>query len=148
MSPYYQALRRRAGSSLLLLPGVAAVIRNGDGGLLLQEKAGGEWSLPAGAIEPGETPQAAVQREVREETGLIVDPFRIAGVFGGSDFRHVYRNGDVVEYTIILFHCRVLDRADGPIDAETISLRYFRENEVPKLALPYPASALFGGAPA
>jgi 8-oxo-dGTP pyrophosphatase MutT (NUDIX family) len=33
--------------------------------LLLQEKASGErWSLPAGAIEPGETPEQAIVREV------------------------------------------------------------------------------------
>ena len=57
MSPYFQQLRAKIGHDLLLLPSVAAVIRNSDGRLLLQEKASGEgWSLPAGAIEPAESP--------------------------------------------------------------------------------------------
>ena len=75
MSPYFQQLRARIGHDLLLLPSVAAVIRNSDGRLLLQEKASGEgWSLPAGAIEPGESPAQAVRREVLEETGLTIEP--------------------------------------------------------------------------
>lgn len=63
MKSYIQALREKVGSGLLLCPSVAAVIVDSDGRVLLQEKASGEgWSLPAGAIEPGETPVDAVIR--------------------------------------------------------------------------------------
>ena len=80
MSPYFQQLRAIIGHDLLLLPSVAAVIRNSDGRLLLQEKASGEgWSLPAGAIEPSESPAQAVRREVLEETGLTIEPREILG---------------------------------------------------------------------
>jgi len=146
MSPYFQQLRSKVGHELLLLPGVAAVIRDERGRLLLQEKASGEgWSLPAGAIEPGETPEQAVRREVREETGLAVEPCRILGVFGGADFRYVYPNGDVVEYTAVLYRCDVLGRASTQLDPETKSLRYFSAAEMPPLALPYPVETLFAG---
>lgn len=65
MTSYIMELRGLVGNRLLLLPSVAAVIHDRKGNLLLQEKASGEgWSLPAGAIEPGETPQEAVMREV------------------------------------------------------------------------------------
>lgn len=54
-----------------------------DGHLLLIERgrppAVGEWSVPGGRVEPGETLAAAVEREVREETGLHVG----AGAFIG-----------------------------------------------------------------
>ena len=145
MSPYFQRLRARIGHDLLLVPGVAAVIHNDKGALLLQEKYGEKWSLPAGAIEPGETPEEAVRREVLEETGLAIEPTQVRGVFGGSEFRYEYPNGDVVEYTVVLFHCNVLERIAIPIDLETKSLRYFSEEEMPALALPYPRRALFGG---
>ncbi len=42
---------------------------------------GGEWSIPGGAIELGETAREALEREVREETGLIVRPTRLLGVY-------------------------------------------------------------------
>lgn len=122
----------------------AAVIKDIEGRILLQEKASGEgWSLPAGAIEPGETPEQAIRREVREETGLLVEPLEIIGVFGGSNFRCTYPSGDEVEYTVILYLCVPMGTSLEPLDPETRSLRYFGEHEFPKLALPYPSSAFF-----
>lgn len=145
MSPYFRTLRAKVGHDLLLLPSVAAVIHDGDGRLLLQEKSEG-WSLPAGAIEPGETPEQALKREVLEETGLIVVPTRILGVFGGERFRYVYPNGDEVEYTVTLYRCAVIGEGAGQLDPETKALRYFARHEAPTLRLPYPAGVLFGAA--
>ena len=146
---YLEELRRKVGTDLLLVPGVAAVIHNDTGQLLLQEKASGEgWSLPAGAIEPGETPHQAILREVREETGLKVEVQSIAGVFGGKDFRHEYPNGDRVENVVALFLCRCVGRHSGPIDGETKSLQYFSRECMPPLALPYPVAVLFADRPA
>jgi len=53
--------------------------------ILLVERGGnplkGYWSLPGGLVETGETLEAAVQREVREETGLRVHPLRLFEIF-------------------------------------------------------------------
>jgi 8-oxo-dGTP pyrophosphatase MutT (NUDIX family) len=145
MSPYLQNLRSKIGHDLLLLPSVAAVIHDEHGRLLLQEKSSGEgWSLPAGTIDPGESPEQAVRREVLEETGLNVVPREILGVLGGAEFRYVYPNGDVVEFTVVVFRCTVTSRSDGPLDPETKSLGYFHEHEMPALTLSYPAEVLFG----
>ncbi len=65
-------IREQLGHELILIPSVAAVIKNGQGDILFQYPGGEYWSLPAGAIEPGETPEEAVVREVWEETGLKV----------------------------------------------------------------------------
>ena len=144
MSPYLRHLRSKIGHDLLLLPSVAAVIRDLEGRVLLQEKSSGEgWSLPAGGIEPGESPAEAIRREVGEEVGILVEPQQILGVFGGSGFRYVYPNGDTVEYTVILYHCTPIGTSAAPVDPETRSLRYFGVAEMPKLALPYPSSILF-----
>ena len=144
MPSYVMELRALFGKRLLLVPSVAAVIHDRAGNLLLQEKASGEgWSLPAGAIEPGETPQEAIVREVMEETGLAVTPTEILGVFGGKDFRYTYPNGDPVEYVVTLFKCRVLQDRGEWTDTETRSLGYFTRDDMPPLALPYPVSALF-----
>ncbi|MFM2391346.1 MAG: hypothetical protein RLZZ437_2901 [Pseudomonadota bacterium] len=127
-----------------MVPSVAAVIRDGQNRLLLQRKAGAEgWSLPAGAIEPGESPQQALHREVLEETGFTVRSETLIGAFGGEGFRYTYPNGDQVEYTVCIFRCDVQLAAAHPIDPETVALAWFNEGEAPPLALPYPRSVLF-----
>ena len=67
----YAATRDRARS---IDGGVAVVIRNDDGQLLLVEN---DWSdgyvPPGGGVEPGEDPEAAAVREAEEETGVHVE---------------------------------------------------------------------------
>jgi 8-oxo-dGTP pyrophosphatase MutT (NUDIX family) len=144
-STYIRDMRKKIGHDLLLIPCVAAVITDHEGRILLQEKSDGEaWSLPAGGIEPGESPEIAVIREVLEETGLHVTVQGILGVFGGADFRYEYPNMDKVEYTVILYRCKAIGESAYPKDAETVSLAYFTEQDMPPLALPYPKKILFG----
>ncbi len=139
ISDYLKDLRSKVGHQLLHIPSVAAIIRDEKNRILLQKTSEDFWSLPAGAIELGETPAQAVIREVWEETNLIVRPFRIAGVFGGENgFRFTYSNGDKVEYTIILFECEKVGGELGRGDDETFNLEYFPPEKMPKLPINYP----------
>ncbi|MUO43009.1 NUDIX domain-containing protein [Agrobacterium vitis] len=141
---YIMRLRAKIGKQLLLLPSVAAVIRDDHGRILFQEKASGEgWSLPAGGIEPGETPEEAIRREVLEETGLVVEDAELLNVFGGKDFRYTYPNGDEVEYTVVLFGCTTAGEAGTGQDPETRRVKFISRDEMPRLALPYPVDVLF-----
>ena len=142
---YIGWLRKKVGNGLILSSSVGAVIHDHQGRLLLQEKSSGEaWSLPAGGIELGESPQEAIAREVMEETGYAIHIHGILGVFGGRAFRYTYPNGDQVEYVVTLFQCRIIDGSGIPSDTETKSTRYFGRHEMPELALPYPKGELFG----
>lgn len=144
MSPYYQRIRSAIGSDLLLIPAVAAVIRDEHGRLLLQQKHDGSWSLPAGAIEPGETPEQAVAREVFEETGFHCTAGSLLRIHGGPEFRHTYANGDHVEYLILLYHCVCESSGGGPSDTEeTQSLHWFSRQDFPGLGLPYDIDLLY-----
>ena len=142
-------MRGLIGTRLLLLPAVAALIRDGEGRILLQRRADdGRWNLPAGAIDPGESPDEAVVREVLEETGLEVSPVRVAGVFGGPDgFRHRYPNGDEVEFTAIVFECAVVGGSLCADDDETAELGWFRLDARPPLSIEYPLEAMLSGGP-
>jgi len=142
-SNYIKNLRSKVGNSTLMISGVAASILDADNRILLQEKSSEAWSLPAGMIEPGESPSTAIVREVQEETGLVITPTKILGVFGGKQFRYIYPNGDQVEYTIILMHCSIVRDTGLIADSETNSLRYFDRISMPELALPYPKDVLF-----
>ncbi|MFD6508173.1 NUDIX domain-containing protein [Bacillus sp. NPDC060175] len=138
MSLYYKRLRKNVGSELIFMPSVAAIIKNEQGEILFQYPGGEYWSLPAGAIEPGETPEDAIVREVWEETGLKVEVKKEKGVFGGEEFRHTYSNGDQVEYIVVVFECEVVGGELKAIDGESLKLQYFPLFERPPLALPYP----------
>ncbi len=139
ISDYLRELRSTVGTRLLLLPGVAGIVRDAKGSVLFIRRADdGRWGLPAGGIEPGEAPAIAVAREVHEETGLVVRPTRIAGVFGGTGFRHRYGNGDEVEWTVVVFECDVIGGTLTPLDGEALELRFFAPDTVPTLQLAYP----------
>jgi 8-oxo-dGTP diphosphatase len=65
---------------------VRAVVRDEAGRWLLVRRSSqskhfaGTWELPGGKLDPGETVDVALRREVREETGLAVRPSGVAGV--------------------------------------------------------------------
>lgn len=67
---------------------VGAVIADGDRVLLLQRPVddfmGGLWELPSGKVDPGERLDAALRREVKEETGL--DLADVAAYLGSFDY--------------------------------------------------------------
>ena len=56
-------------------PGGGVAVVDGDRVLLIEDfRAEGEWKLPEGRVECGESPREGVARELEEETGLAVDP--------------------------------------------------------------------------
>ena len=97
------------------LAGVGAVVVHQGRVLLVRrgtEPARGQWSIPGGLIELGESLKDAVIREVREETGLIVEPVKLIELLD----RIYYENGDENEreservryhYVIADYLCRV-----------------------------------------
>ena len=82
---------------------VGAIVHDAPGRLLLIQRGHdphrGLWSLPGGRIEPGESAEQAVVREVREETGLDVMPRRPVG--------RVTIPGDGVVFDVVDFACAV-----------------------------------------
>jgi 8-oxo-dGTP diphosphatase len=71
-----------AGQRYTPRPGVYAIIDAGDGLLAtFQEEPRPELQLPGGGIDPGESPQVALVREVMEETGYAIHGLRRIGMF-------------------------------------------------------------------
>lgn len=89
------------------LVGVGAVVVDNGRVLLVRrghEPLKGQWSLPGGLLELGETLTAGVAREVLEETGLIVEPIELIEILD-----RIQPEGDKVRYHYVLldYLCRV-----------------------------------------
>ena len=89
------------------LVGVGAVVVEQGRVLLVRrgrEPLKGEWSLPGGMLELGEGLTAGVVREVREETGLDVEPVELVELLD-----RIYREGERVRYHYVIadYLCRV-----------------------------------------
>jgi ADP-ribose pyrophosphatase YjhB (NUDIX family) len=91
---------------------VGALIFEGDS-ILLVERAGeplkGYWSLPGGLVETGELIEDAVRREVREETGLLVELLSRFDIF-----ERIMRDAEgraEYHYVLVDYICRVVGGA-------------------------------------
>ena len=136
MSEYARRLREKVGHDLLFWPSVACLIRDEEGRILFVQHVEGRWTFPAGAVDPGETPADAARREAWEEAGIVVQPLRIAGVFGGDPhFRGRYANGDEVAWVTTLFEARIESGEPKPSDDETADVRWLTPGEAAQLAL-------------
>ena len=117
------------------LVGVGAVIIEENRVLLVKRARPpllAQWSIPGGALEVGELVREAVVREAREETGLIVEPGELLGVYD----RVVRDPQQRVQYHYVLidFLCR---RVGGELAAadDAAEVRWFTREELPGLKL-------------
>ena len=130
ISGYVANLRKHVGKDLLMLPGACAVVIDGGRVLLVRRADTGKWSLPAGAIDPGEQPADAAVREVYEETGVHIAVERLAGVV----LREVtYPHGDICQYLTVWFRCSVTGGHAVVNDDESSAVGWYSVEDLPDL---------------
>jgi len=100
--------------------------------LLTRRKDNGQWCLPSGGVEPGESVAEGCEREVFEETGLSVKVKRFVGVYSHSDQLTVYSETDKFQIVALHFEAQVTGGTLGLSD-ETIDFAYFTMKEMEKL---------------
>lgn len=107
------------------LVGVVGVVLNDAGQILLLKHTYREkypWGLPSGWLKRGEQPMEALQREIKEETGMRVEVIKPLVVSGDNDWPRV----DLV------FLCRVIDGFFSASE-EVSSARFFNMHEIPEV---------------
>jgi ADP-ribose pyrophosphatase YjhB (NUDIX family) len=121
-----------------LVPAASAVVVDDAGRILLHRRTDNAlWSIPGGAMEVGESIAETVVREVKEETGLDVEPERVVGIY--SNPRHVveYADGEVRQQFSVCFACRLVGGQVATSD-ESSEVGFFTPAEIE--AMPMHAS--------
>ena len=131
---YAGQLRKLVGSRMLLTPGVRGLVRDEHGrGLFIRRRDNGRWGMPAGGIELRETVFEALQREVKEETGLEVVDATLVAVYSGEAVTFTSAYG--YDYQGLVFAFRV-DEWRGDLvreTDETTDARFLDESEHPEV---------------
>ena len=123
----------RLGKQGKLRLGCSAAIFDEQGRILLTKRAdNGQWCLPSGGMDSGESVAEACIREVWEETGLSVRVKRLVGVYSHSDQLAVYADGNKAHIVALHFEAEVISGEPGLSD-ETTDFGYFTVDEMEKL---------------
>jgi ADP-ribose pyrophosphatase YjhB (NUDIX family) len=99
-----------APSANSLIVGSSAVVTDGGGRILLQRRSdSGNWALPGGTMDIGETFAQSAIREVKEETGFDVRIDRIVGIYSDPGHVFAYDDGEVRQEFSICLACTIVD---------------------------------------
>ena len=113
--------------------GTAAIISNKKKEVLLEQRADcGLWGIPGGAVEPGESVSTAIIREIREETGFIIEIDYLLGVYSEICMQRVilFPEGDTKHSIDVVVVGHIVE---GKLQKseESLDLAYFSVNSLP-----------------
>ena len=125
----------RLGKQGKIRLGCSAAIFDEQGRVLLtKRKDNGQWCLPSGGMDSGESVAEACVREVWEETGLNIRVKRLVGVYSHADQLTVYADGNKFQIVALHFEVEIISGELGLSD-ETSDFGYFTLDEIEKLEM-------------
>lgn len=114
------------------IPVVCALLQNDDGHLLLAQRPahkhlGLKWEFPGGKVEPAESPEDALHREIREELGCT-----LTGLRALPRYTHDY---GTVRIEMMPFLCRLASDSTAPTPQEHVALAWTRPADLARYDL-------------
>ena len=111
-------------------PTASALVLDADGRVLLARRAHepfrGTWDLPGGFLEEGEHPEDGLRRELREETGLEIEPHEFLGVWMDT-----YGDGPGAPATLNLMWTARIVAGEPEANDDVSELAWFAAGELP-----------------
>ena len=130
---YIGDLRKVIGHDTIMTVGCGVLVENEKGQVLLQKRSdNGQWCVPGGALELGETYKEAAARELREEVGIEVKELQLFGLYSGDDRMITYPNQDVVYSLAVIFKTNKYTGTISDEDSEVLEHRFFDPQDIPK----------------
>jgi 8-oxo-dGTP pyrophosphatase MutT (NUDIX family) len=126
----------RIGKRARLRVGCSAAIfdRHRDKLVLIRRADNGQWCLPGGGMDAGESIVEACAREVLEETGLVVEVGRLIGAYTSPDVLLAYADGNEVQVVGLLFEATVVG-GELQVSDEATAFGYFSHAEIEDMDL-------------
>jgi ADP-ribose pyrophosphatase YjhB (NUDIX family) len=112
---------------------VRAAVFDSDKILLVKEKEDGNWTLPGGWADIGESPSDAIVREVYEESGYCTRAIKLLAVYDRNHSRHGHPRMAYHVYKLF-FQCELIGGMPKT-SVETEEIAFFKEQEIPNLSL-------------
>ncbi|MFH1523409.1 MAG: NUDIX domain-containing protein [Chloroflexota bacterium] len=116
--------------------GCSAVLFNPikDKVLLTRRADNGQWCLPGGMFDPGESVAEGCEREVFEETGLMVQVIRLIGIYSNPNLLTVYPDGNKIHAIVFGFEIKQIN-GELRLSDETTDARFFPVAEAVEMDL-------------
>jgi ADP-ribose pyrophosphatase YjhB (NUDIX family) len=108
---------------------VKGVVLRGDRVLLLRNERQ-EWELPGGKLDPGETPEACVAREIAEESGWEI---RTGPILDTWVYDEAKPNWHIL---IVTYGCHLLSEVEPVVSSEHKEAGLFSEDDIAELNMP------------
>ena len=109
--------------------GIGAIVFNEREELLMVHRSEGNWFIPTGWADVGYAPAQVAAKEVREETGMLVTPKRVVGVY---DAAHWWRKNTNPYFYQIAFYCQLDGGELKPHPVETRGAGFFPLDALPQ----------------
>lgn len=129
---YIENIRKLVGSKPIILNSSGVFLFNDKNEMMLVYREDTKnWGLPGGYMEPGETFDQTIKRELYEELNIQVLNLEFYDIYSGQEFYHEYPNGDQVYSVIALYKAEHLS-GDIKVDNKEISeVMFFSPEKIP-----------------
>ncbi|GGN94284.1 NUDIX domain-containing protein [Nocardia rhizosphaerihabitans] len=116
-----------------LVPGASVLVTDSASRILMQRRGdSGNWSLPGGVMEIGETLEQCAVRETKEETGLDIEITGLLGIYTDPDHVIEYGDGEVRQEFAVTYLGRVVG-GEVSVSSESTEVRFVGVDELADL---------------